>query len=178
MLRQGNNPPYKGGRREGRRMMNWIASRRALLTRGALVSVAGLAGTVQAAGAAPQSKNIELFLAFCKAGQDRDVEKQMTFIDEDSTYHNMPDAEPIVGRAGIRALLTSYVTTTEASEIRVLAVAETSSGLVLNERVDRFRVKGGKWIDCPVMNAAEIKDGKIKRWRDYYDAAFVNKQMV
>jgi len=158
-------------------MLNWIASRRALLTRGALVSVAGLAGTVPAASAASQSKNIELFLTFCKAGQDRDVEKQMTFIDEDSTYHNMPDAEPVVGRAGIRALLSSYVTTTEVSEIKVLAYAETSSGLVLNERVDRFRVKGGKWIDCPVMNACEIKDGKVKRWRDYYDAAFVNKQM-
>ncbi len=158
-------------------MLNWISSRRALLTRGALVSVAGLASTVQGTTAAPQSKNIELFLTFCKAGQDRDVEKQMTFIDEDSSYHNMPDAEPIVGRAGIRALLTSYVTTTEASEIKVLAVAETSSGHVLNERVDRFRVKGGKWIDCPVMNTAEIENGKIKKWRDYYDAAFVNKQM-
>ena len=114
-------------------MLNWIASRRALLTRGALVSVAGLAGTVQAAVAAPQSKNIEIFLTFCKAGQDRDVEKQMTFIDEDSTYHNMPDAEPIAGRAGIRALLSSYVTTTEASEIKVLAYCRN----IVRTRVER-----------------------------------------
>ena len=159
-------------------MLNWISSRRALLARGGLVAAAGLAGTVQTAGAAVQSKNVELILTFCKAGADRDVDKQMTFIGEDSTYHNMPDAEPVVGRAGIRALLSSYVTTTEASEIRVLDIAETESGKVFTERVDRFRVKGGKWIECPVMGAAEIKDGKIKRWRDYYDAAFVNKQMA
>jgi len=158
-------------------MSHWKSSRRGLLAQGALVSVAGLAGAVRVADAAAQSKNVELILTFCKAGQDRDVEKQMTFIDEDSSYHNMPDAEPVVGRAAIRALFTSYVTTTEASEIKVLAIAETSSGRVLNERVDRFRVKGGKWIDCPVMNAAEIENGKIKKWRDYYDAAFVNKQM-
>jgi len=157
-------------------MLNWISSRRALLTRGAILPAAGLvaARPVLAAG---QSKNVELILAFCKAGQDRDVDKQMTYIDEDSSYHNMPDDQPVVGRAAIRALLSSYVTTTEASEIKVLAIAETATGLVLNERVDRFRVKGGKWIDCPVMNAAEIQNGKIKKWRDYYDAAFVNKQM-
>ncbi|HTJ65563.1 MAG TPA: limonene-1,2-epoxide hydrolase family protein [Alphaproteobacteria bacterium] len=158
-------------------MLNWISSRRAVLARGALLPVVGLTAAAQPAEAALRSNNVELILAFCKAGQDRDVEKQMTFIDEDSTYHNMPDAEPVVGRAAIRALLNSYVTTTEASEIKVLAIAETSSGRVLNERVDRFRVKGGKWIDCPVMNAAEIENGKIKKWRDYYDAAFVTKQM-
>ena len=53
-------------------MLNWRSSRRALLTRGALVSVAGMGGTVQATLASPQSKNIEVFLAFCKAAQDRD----------------------------------------------------------------------------------------------------------
>ena len=155
-----------------------FSSRRAVLAGGAVLSVVGLLGEAPSSQAAVQSKNIEIILAFCKAGQDRDVDKQMTFIDEDSTYHNMPDAEAIAGRAGIRALLSSYVTTTEASEIKVLAIAETTTGRVLTERVDRFRVKGGKWIECPVMGAAEIENGKIKKWRDYYDAAFVNKQMA
>jgi limonene-1,2-epoxide hydrolase len=154
------------------------SSRRAVLAAGALVSASGLLGAARAAQAATQSKNVEIILAFCKAGQDRDVDRQMSFIDEDSTYHNMPDDKPVAGRAGIRALLSSYVTTTEASEIKVLAIAETSAGRVLTERVDRFRVKGGKWIECPVMGAAEIENGKIKKWRDYYDAAFVSKQLA
>jgi hypothetical protein len=59
-----------------------------------------------------------------------------------------------MGCAGICAL-SSSATTTEMREIRELDIAETASGEVFTARVDRFR----------------IKDGKIKRRRDYYGAA-------
>jgi limonene-1,2-epoxide hydrolase len=160
-------------------MRNCIASRRGLIT-GALASAGGflLGGSrgVAAPDRMPHSQNVELILTFCKAGQDRDLEKQMSYIDEDSIYHNMPDA-PIVGRAGIRALLASYLNSSDATEIRVLNISEAKPGTVLTERVDRFRVKGGKWIDCPVMGAAEVRDGRLKHWRDYYDNEYLRKQM-
>jgi limonene-1,2-epoxide hydrolase len=163
-------------------MNGWNASRRVLLTRGAIISAAGL--TVAASGAAAadgpsylgSSKNIDLILTFCKAGQDRDLEKQMSYIGEDSVYHNMPD-EPIVGRAGIRALLSGYLTSSEATEIIVRNISEARSGTIMTERLDRFRLKGGKWIDCPVMGAADIENGKIKQWRDYYDNLRIRAQM-
>ena len=163
-------------------MNDWNASRRTLLTRGAIISAASL--TVAASGPAradnPQrtmhSKNIDLILTFCKAGQDRDLEKQMSYIGEDSIYHNMPD-EPISGIAGIRALLSGYLTSSEATEIIVHNISEASSGTVMTERLDRFRLKGGKWIDCPVMGAADIENGKIKQWRDYYDNLRIRAQM-
>jgi limonene-1,2-epoxide hydrolase len=161
-------------------MKTWISSRRGLVAGGVLASAAGLLlGGSRAFAMAedtPHSKNVELILTFCKAGQDRDLEKQMSFIDEDSIYHNMPDA-PIVGRAGIRALLGGYLTSSDATEIRVLAISEAKPGLVMTERVDRFRIKGGKWIDCPVMGAAEVRDGRLKHWRDYYDNEYLRKQM-
>jgi len=151
-----------------------------LLARGALLSVAALSVTdaVQAADepkATAHSTNIDLILAFCKAGQARDVEGQMKFIAEDSIYHNMPD-EPIVGAAGIRALLTGYLTSSDATEIIVHNIAEARPGTVLTERLDRFRAKG-KWIDCPVMGSARIENGKIKEWRDYYDNQYLARQM-
>ena len=160
---------------------SWNSSRRSLLAQGALLSVAGLAGMdrAQAADApktAAHSKNIQLILAFCAAGQARDVEGQMKFIPEDGIYHNMPDA-PIVGAAGIRALLTGYLTSSDATEIIVNQIAEAPSGIVMTVRLDRFRTKG-KWIDCPVMGSARIENGKIKEWRDYYDLAYLAKQMA
>ena len=162
-------------------MRNWISSRRRLIAGGALASAAGLLLGGSHARAAtdgvPHSKNVELILTFCKAGQDRDLEKQMSFIDEDSIYHNMPDA-PIVGRAGIRALLGGYLSASDATEIRVLAITEAKPGLVMTERVDRFRIKGGKWIDCPVMGAAEVRDGRLKQWRDYSDNEYLRTQMA
>ena len=160
-------------------MKNWISSRRSLIAGGALAWATGvLLGGSRAIAEpdAPRSKNVELILTFCKAGQDRDLEKQMSYIDEDSIYHNMPHA-PIAGRAGIRALLGGYLSSSDATEIKVLAISEARPGLVLTERVDRFRIKGGKWIDCPVMGAAEVRDGRLKHWRDYYDNEYLRKQM-
>jgi limonene-1,2-epoxide hydrolase len=61
-------------------------------------------------------------------------------------------------------------------EIIVHNIAETPSGTVLTERLDRSRIKG-KWIEAPVMGAAEIINGKIKHWRDYYDNLRLRAQM-
>ena len=168
-------------------MDHWKSSRRGLLAQGALLSAAALslvgARPAHAKGETPStlkvgqtSKNAAIVLAFCKAGEDRQVEKQMSFIAEDSTYRNMPDEPMFVGAAKIRALLTSYIDSSEKTEINVLRIAEAGDGVVLTERVDRFLTKG-KWIDCPVMGAAVVRNGKIMEWRDYYDNLRIAAQM-
>lgn len=143
-----------------------FSSRRRLLASGALLPVTL---TLSAAAQAATGRNVELILAFCKAGQDRDLEKQMSFITQDCVYHNMPD-DPVVGYKAVRELLSGYITGTDHAEIIVTNIAESANGTVLSERIDRFRMKG-KTVDCPVMGAAEIVNGKIKHWRDYYDNA-------
>jgi limonene-1,2-epoxide hydrolase len=168
-------------------MKNWIASRRTLLGRGALFSAAALslAGTKRAEAkgetettlkVGETSKNAAIVLAFCKAGEDRQLEKQMSYIAADSTYRNMPDVPMFTGDKQIRALLKSYLDMSEKTEINVLRIAEAGDGVVLTERVDRFLTKG-KWIDCPVMGAAVVKNGKIMEWRDYYDNLLIAAQM-
>lgn len=160
-------------------MSIWTLSRRGLLARSALLSLAGLpaAGATEATPPHAHSKNIELILTYCRAGAARDLEKQMSFIPEHGIYHNMPD-EPIVGRENIRTLLSGYLTSSEATEIIVYDIAESPSGTVMTRRLDRFKLKGGgKWIDCPVMGAATIENGVIKEWRDYYDNTYLTKQM-
>lgn len=164
----------------------WNSSRRGFLTRGALFSATGLSlitvkavqaaeSTASAAKDITHSKNIDIVLAICKAAQMRDLETQMSFIADDSTYHNMPD-DPSVGRAQIRAMLGEFLNGSDATEIIVHNIAETPSGTVLTERLDRSRIKG-KWIEAPVMGAAEIINGKIKHWRDYYDNLRLRAQM-
>ena len=48
--------------------------------------------------------------------------------------------------------------------------------VVLNERVDRFDM-GGTEVSVQVCGVFEIRDGKIARWRDYFDMASFQKQM-
>jgi len=150
-------------------------TRRHLLITGAALSAAASATTAAAATKATASKNVELVRAFCKAGQDLDLEKQMTFIAENAIYHNMPD-EPVSGTKAIRELLSGY-TKVEKAEIIVHRIVEAPDGTVLTERLDRFLMPGGKWIDCPVMGSCDIKDGKIVVWRDYYDNLKLRAQM-
>jgi limonene-1,2-epoxide hydrolase len=168
-------------------MNHWKSSRRGLLARGALLSAAALsfvgaksaharAETQSTLKAGETSKNAAIVLAFCKAGEDRLVEKQMSYIATDSTYRNMPDVPMFTGDKQIRALLKSYIDMSEKTEINVLRIAEAGDGVVLTERVDRFLTKG-KWIDCPVMGAAVVRNGKIMEWRDYYDNLLIAAQM-
>jgi limonene-1,2-epoxide hydrolase len=42
----------------------------------------------------------------------------------------------------------------------VCNVAETSSGVVLTERLDRSHIKS-KWIEAPVVGATAIANGKV-----------------
>ena len=114
--------------------------------------------------------------ALVVAAMQRQVEEglplrslQMSFIAPDCVYHNMPD-EPVKGYQAVRELLSGYITGTDQAEIIVTNIAESANGTVLSERIDRFRMKG-KVVDCPVMGAAEIVNGKITHWRDYYDNA-------
>lgn len=151
-------------------------TRRHVLITGAALSAA--ASAVPAAAAtkpAAASKNVEIVRAFCEAGQNLDLEKQMTFIAENAIYHNMPD-EPVTGTKAIRELLGGY-TKVEKAEIIVHRIVEAPDGTVLTERLDRFLMPGGKWIDCPVMGSCDIKDGKIVVWRDYYDNLKLRAQM-
>lgn len=155
--------------------MSSTNTRRHLLISGAALSAAASAAPAAAATAA-SSKNVELVRAFCKAGQDLDLEKQMTFIAENAIYHNMPD-EPVTGFKEIRELLAGYAKT-EKAEIIIHRIVEAPDGTVLTERLDRFKLPGGKWIDCPVMGSCDIKDGKIVVWRDYYDNLKLRAQMT
>lgn len=71
-------------------MTNWISSRRALIASGTLLAATSMTMGDSRAFAMTEgtnhSRNIDLILTFCKAGQDRDLEKQVSYIDEDSIY--------------------------------------------------------------------------------------------
>jgi limonene-1,2-epoxide hydrolase len=47
----------------------------------------------------------------------------------------------------------------------------------MTERTDRFLINGQE-LALPVMGAFEIKDGKIAKWRDYFDLAQFQTQMA
>ena len=121
------------------------------------------------------SANTKVVEDFIGAWGENDIEKIMTFFDADCVYHNMP-VEPVTGTEAIRAVIDGFAGAATAIDWVVHHIAETSSGVVLTERTDRFEV-GGKWIELPVMGTFVLRDGKIVEWRDYFEMKQFTDQM-
>ena len=60
-----------------------------------------------------------------------------------------------------------FTTGVERIEFRILNIA-ADGDTVLTERVDVF-VLPNVTIELPVMGTFEVRDGKIAKWRDYFD---------
>ena len=55
--------------------------------------------------------------------------------------------------------------------------AAAAGDVVLTERIDHIGT-GDTRFPVPVMGAFEVRDGKIARWRDYFDTGLLGKMMA
>lgn len=114
----------------------------------------------------------QLVTEFCALWANPEVERLAGFFAEDAVYHNMP-LQPINGREAITEFLKTLVAGYDG--IDFLVHRQVSAGdLVMNERTDVLRRKGGGQARLPVAGVFEIADDRIVAWRDYFDqAAFI-----
>ena len=106
----------------------------------------------------------------------QDLERVMSFFAEDAEWHNMPMPR-LKGAADIRNSIAGFIKMGDKVVFDVLHIAESSSGAVMTERVDKFRING-QWLELPVMGTFEIRNGKIAKWRDYFDLEQFQGQMA
>ncbi|WP_327753843.1 limonene-1,2-epoxide hydrolase family protein (plasmid) [Sphingobium sp. SJ10-10] len=114
------------------------------------------------------TSNSERVRAFIELWNARDLEAILDAMAPDCVYHNMP-WPPLVGHEAIRQGLAMFVGDAEAIDWQLHHIAENADGVVLTERLDRFRIKG-QWLEMPVMGVFELQDGRITHWRDYFDS--------
>ena len=95
------------------------------------------------------------------------------YFTDDAVYHNMP-MEPAEGIEAVSAALRGV--SQMASRGWETLHQAANGDVVLNERVDRFELNG-KAVEVAVCGVFEIRDGKIARWRDYFDLASFQAQM-
>jgi len=122
------------------------------------------------------SSNEQTVRAFIAAFNANDLERIMAFFAADAVYHNIP-VQPVQGTAAIRAVLQGFMGMASEVDWVVHHLAETPDGVVMTERTDRFLVRG-KWIELPVMGSFEIRDGRIRAWRDYFDMKQFQDQLA
>jgi len=113
------------------------------------------------------SDTIDFIRGFCEAwGKGASVDEIVGYFTDDAVYHNIP-VDPVVGPDAIKAMFAMFTTGVERIEFRVLNIA-AAGDTVLTERIDVFTFPD-KTIELPVMGTFEVRDGKIAKWRDYFD---------
>jgi limonene-1,2-epoxide hydrolase len=113
---------------------------------------------------------------FVKRVVAMDLDGAVELVSDDVEYDNVPMGKNF-GPEAMKTFLGAMVGGIDEVEFVIhRQVAEGS--VVMNERVDRFRL-GEKWIDLPVMGTFEVDaDGRITLWRDYFDMATFSDQLA
>ena len=117
------------------------------------------------AGPASEAENDTLVRGFLAAWERRDTAHIVECFAEDGIYHSMPLA-PIVGRDAIQEWVTAFE---DVPPGRLHVHHQVASGdTVMNERTDSITLNG-KRVTLPICGVFEIRDGRIKEWREYFD---------
>lgn len=120
--------------------------------------------------------NKEKVLEFISKFEALDVQGIMATFSDNAFYHNIP-MEPLIGIDKIRGFIEPFMEPITEISWDLLSIAEDDDGVVLTERVDTF-VFGDKQVVMPVMGTFGFENGKLVKWRDYFDLKTFEVQMA
>jgi limonene-1,2-epoxide hydrolase len=109
--------------------------------------------------------NDQLIREFIAAWEQRDSDFIIGCFTEDAVYHSMP-LTPIVGKEAIAEWVRNFEDVPPGSLEVHHQVA--SGAVVMNERTDRI-VLNGRPVTLPIAGVFEIREGRIRAWREYFD---------
>ncbi|HSO94772.1 MAG TPA: limonene-1,2-epoxide hydrolase family protein [Acidimicrobiia bacterium] len=118
----------------------------------------------------------EVVAALIKANEARDLDAIVALMTDDIAYENV-GMGLCNGHDEVRALLGPFYDGAERVAWEVLAQVEQGD-VVMNERVDRFFLPGGKQAEARVAGYFEVRDNKVSRWRDYFDTTALMTQLM
>jgi len=120
---------------------------------------------------------LELAELFFRHWSHNRIDDPLAMLSEDVLYDNVPFPD-IVGRAEVEKFHRGFgVGTDFLLDWKIVHIA-AAGNVVLNERIDVFRHKDGGEITLPVMGTVTVENGKITVWRDYFDPADFDRQLM
>ena len=112
---------------------------------------------------------------FCDAVSKRDAELLRPMLADDVVYQNVG----MPATTGIEDVLANvqgqWQMFSGVYEFQMVNIA-SAGDIVLTERIDVVGAEGQS-NPVPLMGAFEVRDGKITRWRDYFDSSLIGKMM-
>lgn len=155
--------------------MPTIDRRTALIATGAAAGAAAFAGASQAKEPKPMSLYPTL-LAVITAWRHQDVEGVLKHLTDDIVWQNSAGYNPpIVGKAAMRATLTTMAARIKTNHWRIFDHAESGDRLFM-EGVDEFWTKDGAHIAIPYAGSLHFRGPLIAKWTEYFDGRLSAEQ--
>lgn len=129
------------------------------------------------------STSAEVVAQFIGHLERKDLDAACALVTADCEYDNVPIGK-VHGPEGIRQILEGFVAGFGRIEWQVLHQVSRDdgpgSGVVMNERLDRFERldPGSGWMELPVAGLFVVAAGRIALWRDYFDQGTLMAQMA
>lgn len=144
---------------------------------GALLALALAAGSaqVQAQPRDTDASRLATAREMIQAWKTADWRKVADLFAEDGSLKSMM-LPSVDGREAIYARIAALGKGAPGGVVLDVAHMGVIDGLVFIERTDRF-VYNGHPGAVPVVGVLDIRDGKVKEWREYYDRASLEKAL-
>lgn len=116
----------------------------------------------------------ETLEALIDAWKRKDLARVLDFVTDDLVYHFHVGSRPIVGKATFEKFLKRLGA--EQRDVGWRIVRHAQSGDVLFvEGFDDYTDAEGRRIRHPYAGVFEFRDGRIRRWRDHFDLALLQR---
>ena len=112
------------------------------------------------------NENETIVREFIEAWSRLDAAELASYFAEDGCYSNIP-AQPVCGRKNIEKMINGFISTWTKT-VREVRTLMASGDVVVAERLDKTRTTQGN-VDLPCVGIFEMRDGKIREWRNYFD---------
>jgi limonene-1,2-epoxide hydrolase len=119
--------------------------------------------------------NTAIVRQFIQAWSRLDPAELANYFTEDGCYFNIP-TQPIRGRAHIEKFIAGFIASWTHTEWDICTLL-CSGDTVMVERLDRTQTQRGS-VDLPCVGVFQMRNGKIKEWRDYFDLGTYQKAMT
>jgi limonene-1,2-epoxide hydrolase len=102
-----------------------------------------------------------------------DLDAYLALWAEDMTFQSPMHAEPLRGRAAFAELVRRSLTLARPASFDFTHIAVHGTIVLAEWRIAIEQRDGGRRVEWWGMSVAEIRDGLIHRWREYWNPADV-----
>jgi len=115
------------------------------------------------------SEKMTIVKALMRATSEKDYETFLSYLSDDIEYHYHVGSRPLLGKEWVSKFLDKYETICGDSEWRIDRHAETDDYIMVEGYEEYTDLRTGDRVAHPYMGIIEFEDGKVKKWRDYFE---------